>query len=94
MPRPRRSRGIGDFSTAKLLVLKGGKFNEVRDLGEVSMGQPDVLASFIERGRRPVPGQATTASPSSTTAAATPAGTSTPDRPAPRSSRSRRCGRG
>ena len=40
--------GIGDFSTAKLLVLEGGKYNEVRDLGEVSMGQPDVLASFID----------------------------------------------
>jgi hypothetical protein len=40
--------GIGDFSTAKLLVLEGGKYNEVRDLGEVSMGRPDVLASFIE----------------------------------------------
>lgn len=40
--------GIGDFSTAKLLVLEGGKYNEVRDLGEVSMGQPDVLAAFID----------------------------------------------
>ena len=40
--------GVGDFSTAKLLVLKDGKYNEVRDLGEVSMGRPDVLASFVE----------------------------------------------
>ncbi len=40
--------GIGDFSTAKLLVLEDGRYNEVRDLGEVSMGQPDVLASFID----------------------------------------------
>ena len=40
--------GIGDFSTAKLLVLEDGKYNEVRDLGEISMGRPDVLASFID----------------------------------------------
>ncbi len=40
--------GIGAFSTAKLLVLEDGRYNEVRDLGEVSMGQPDVLATFIE----------------------------------------------
>jgi len=40
--------GIGDFSTAKLLVLEGGTYHEVRDLGEVSMGQPDVLARFVE----------------------------------------------
>ena len=40
--------GIAPFSTAKLLVLDGGRWNEVRDLGEVSMGRPDVLAAFIE----------------------------------------------
>ena len=40
--------GIGDFSTAKLLVLEDGRYNEIRDLGEVSMGQPDVLGSFID----------------------------------------------
>ena len=40
--------GVGDFSTAKLLVLEDGRFTEVRDLGEVSMGQPDTLASFVE----------------------------------------------
>lgn len=40
--------GLGQFSTAKLLVLDGGQFHEVRDLGEVSMGRPDVLASFVE----------------------------------------------
>jgi len=40
--------GLGQFSTAKLLVLEDGRYNEVRDLGEVSMGQPDVLASFVE----------------------------------------------
>ena len=39
--------GVGDFSTAKLLVLEDGRYNEVRDLGEVSMGGPDVLASFV-----------------------------------------------
>jgi hypothetical protein len=40
--------GIGQFTTAKLLVLADGGYQEVRDLGEVSMGRPDVLASFIE----------------------------------------------
>ena len=39
--------GLGPFSTAKLLVLDGGAYREVRDLGEVSMGRPDVLASFV-----------------------------------------------
>jgi len=39
--------GVGDFSTAKLLVLEDGRYNEIRDLGEVSMGQPDVLANFV-----------------------------------------------
>jgi hypothetical protein len=39
--------GVGDFSTAKLLVLEDGRYHEVRDLGEVSMGRPDVLASFV-----------------------------------------------
>ncbi len=40
--------GLGPFSTAKLLVLEGGQYVEVRDLGEVSMGRPDVLATFVE----------------------------------------------
>jgi len=40
--------GVGEFTTAKLLVLEDGKYHEVRDLGEVSMGRPDVLASFVE----------------------------------------------
>ncbi len=40
--------GIAPFTTAKLLVLDQNKWNEVRDLGEVSMGRPDVLAGFIE----------------------------------------------
>ena len=40
--------GVGDFTTAKLLLLKDGKYNEVRDLGEVSMGRPDVLAGFVQ----------------------------------------------
>ena len=30
-------------------MLEGGRWNEVADLGEVSMGRPDALASFIER---------------------------------------------
>ena len=40
--------GVGDFTTAKLLLLKDGRYNEVRDLGEVSMGRPDVLADFVQ----------------------------------------------
>lgn len=40
--------GLGQFTTAKLLVLDDGRWNEVRDLGEVSMGRPDVLSAFIE----------------------------------------------
>ena len=40
--------GLPQFTTTKLLVLDGGKWNEIRDLGEVSMGRPDVLASFID----------------------------------------------
>jgi hypothetical protein len=40
--------GVAPFSTAKLLVLGDNKWNEVRDLGEVSMGRPDVLSSFID----------------------------------------------
>jgi hypothetical protein len=49
--------GVGDFSTAKLLVLDDGKFTEVRDLGEVSMGQPDTLASFVEEAADRFPAQ-------------------------------------
>jgi Clostripain family len=40
--------GVAPFTTAKLLVLGDNKWNEVRDLGEVSMGRPNVLAGFIE----------------------------------------------
>ena len=39
--------GLGDFSTAKLLVLQNHQYHEVRDLGEVSMGRPDTLADFV-----------------------------------------------
>jgi hypothetical protein len=41
-------RGVGEFTTAKLLQLEGGKWNELRDLGEQSLGRPDVLARFID----------------------------------------------
>ncbi len=41
-------RGIGQFTTAKLMVLENGRWNEIRDLGEKSLGRPDVLAGFIE----------------------------------------------
>lgn len=40
--------GTGPFTTAKLLKLEGGRFEEVRDLGELPMGRPDTLAAFIE----------------------------------------------
>jgi hypothetical protein len=49
--------GVGAFSTAKLLVLEDGRYNEVRDLGEVSMGQPDVLASFIHEAADKYPAE-------------------------------------
>ena len=47
--------GLGQFTTAKLLQLDGNRFNEIRDLGEISMGRPDALANFIEEaaGRFP-----------------------------------------
>jgi hypothetical protein len=40
--------GVAPFTTAKLLVLGDNKWNEVRDLGEVSMGRPSLLSGFIE----------------------------------------------
>ncbi len=39
--------GTGPFTTAKLLTLEGGRYEEVRDLGELAMGRPDTLAKFI-----------------------------------------------
>jgi hypothetical protein len=47
--------GMGQFTTAKLLQLDGNRYNEIRDLGEISMGRPDALANFIEEaaGRFP-----------------------------------------
>ena len=41
--------GIAPFSTTKLLELDNGRWNEVEDLGEISMGRPDTLARFIEQ---------------------------------------------
>jgi hypothetical protein len=49
--------GLGDFSTAKLLVLKNHQYHEVRDLGEVSMGRPDTLADFVEEAAGRFPAQ-------------------------------------
>ena len=43
-----RLPGVGDFTTAKLFVLEAGRYQEIRDLGEISMGRPDVLAGFID----------------------------------------------
>lgn len=41
--------GIEPFTTTKLVVLDNGRWNEVGDYGEVSMGRPDALAAFIEQ---------------------------------------------
>ncbi len=49
--------GLEPFSTAKLLVLEGGRYVEVRDLGEVSMGRPDVLATFVEEAADEFPAE-------------------------------------
>ncbi len=49
--------GIGEFSTAKLLVLEGGRYNEVRDLGEVSMGEVGVLATFVDEAADKFPAE-------------------------------------
>jgi Clostripain family len=49
--------GLAPFTTAKLLVLDDGKWNEIRDLGEISMGRPDVLASFIDEAVDRFPAQ-------------------------------------
>ncbi len=40
--------GVVPFTTAKLMVLDGGRWNEIRDYGEVSLGRPNVLSTFIE----------------------------------------------
>jgi hypothetical protein len=42
--------GIGDWDTAKLLIVTPGTFTEEADLGELNMGDPAVLADFVERG--------------------------------------------
>jgi Clostripain family len=49
--------GLDQFTTAKLLQLDGNRFNEIRDLGEVAMGRPDALASFIEEAADRFPAQ-------------------------------------
>ncbi len=40
--------GIGDWTTAKLLRVENGALTELDDLGELDMGDPSVLADFIE----------------------------------------------
>ncbi|MCW2756852.1 MAG: Clostripain [Nocardioidaceae bacterium] len=49
--------GIAPFTTAKLVVLKGSRYQEIRDLGEISMGRPDTLASFIAEAADRFPAQ-------------------------------------
>jgi len=41
---------IGDWSGAKLLSVTPGAFTEEADLGELDMGDPQVLADFVARG--------------------------------------------
>ena len=69
-PDGHAARGSDQFSTAKLLLLDGGRFNEIRDLGEISMGRPDVLASFIEEAADRFPAEQVRLHAASTTAAA------------------------
>ena len=45
-----RVPGVGDWTSAKRLVLQGGAFEVVADLGEVNMADPAVLADFIAWG--------------------------------------------
>ncbi|MFH1329871.1 MAG: clostripain-related cysteine peptidase [Actinomycetota bacterium] len=42
--------GIGDWDTAKLITVSPGAFTEEADLGELNMGDPQVLADFVARG--------------------------------------------
>jgi hypothetical protein len=41
---------IGDWSGVKLLAVTPGTFTEEADLGELDMGDPQVLADFVARG--------------------------------------------
>ena len=76
--------GVAPFTTAKLLVLGDHKWNEVRDLGEVSMGRPDVLSGVHRGGRRAVPGEQVRPGPLRPRRRGSAAATSTPGRPARR----------
>ena len=38
---------IGDFNTAKRLVIQNGKLSEIKDLGEINTGDPTHLKEFI-----------------------------------------------
>ena len=49
--------GIPPFTTTKLMVLGDGRWNELRDLGELSMSRPDVLAGFIDEAADRFPAQ-------------------------------------
>ena len=49
--------GLGQFTTAKLLTLEGGRYEEIRDLGEISMGRPDTLAAFIAEAAERFPAE-------------------------------------
>ena len=77
--------GLAPFTTTKIVVLDGGRWNEVADLGEVSMGRPDALAALHRARRGPSTRPTSTAWCSPTTAAPGPAATRTPARRRPRS---------
>jgi len=47
--------GIGDWDTAKLISITPGTFVEHDDLGELNLGDPQVLADFVARGIRDFP---------------------------------------
>jgi len=49
--------GLAPFTTAKLLVLDEGRWNEIEDKGEISMGRPDELAKFIDEAVDRYPAQ-------------------------------------
>ena len=80
----RRCRASRRSPRPSCVELDDGRWNEVADYGEVSMGRPDALATFIEEAAdrsRPT----STAWSSPTTAVPGPAATSTPARRRPRS---------
>ncbi len=48
---------VGRFETAKMLLLRNGGYEEIADVGEISMGRPDVLSWFITETARLFPAE-------------------------------------